>query len=110
MDKKLQTLWYKKLRDSGFEDIEKSDGSLKDEVDLRTRKKALHDQENRLTYYRMASAFLHEHPFKDDIERAIWEAHSEGLSVRRIAALTKIDRNFVYLVIKEIRAIMRKKL
>lgn len=85
--KALQKLWYSKLADDGFDDIENVNHA---EMPLKT----WHSQkwQNRcktrieLTqeYYRRARDLLNTYSFNEPIHRTIWELHSEGLSKRKI--------------------------
>lgn len=80
---KLKAKWDKKLRDSGFEDIENADGSLKTEGHARTLDNARTD--NREEYYRQARTFLNSHKFVGLKEYAVWFEHCNGASFRSIA-------------------------
>jgi hypothetical protein len=77
--KELQDLWYKKLADSGFEDIEQPDGNLKFWAShyFRVKYNAT-KEEGKQEYYRLAGQFLYDHKFKNKLERRIWELHSIG--------------------------------
>lgn len=83
--KKLKRKWYQKLADVGFEDIEKSDGSLMAEVDPRTISSALKDRENREIYYTIAVTFLGAHIFPTVQEHRIWSLFCDGCSAAIIA-------------------------
>lgn len=82
---KLKNKWDKKLLDSGFEDIENADGTLKAETDPRTIANALKMKESREIYYGQAREFLNMHRWSNTKDRAIWEGHCEGLSFRKMA-------------------------
>lgn len=82
---KLKAKWNKKLLDSGFEDIENSDGSLKNSTDPRTIASALKEKDARQTYYSTAQEFLNVGTFSSLEEYAIWKAHCDGVSFRKIA-------------------------
>lgn len=87
---KLKEKWNKKLADSGFEDIENKDGSLKDLVHSRTLSYALQAKESREAYYSVARQLLNDFDFHNKDEYNIWSAHCEGLSFRTIARSMKI--------------------
>jgi DNA-binding NarL/FixJ family response regulator len=80
---KLKAKWDKKLKDSGFVDIENADGTLKNEVDPRTIASALGD--NRAEYYRQATDYHLSHAFDTLTEECVWSLHCEGKSFRQIA-------------------------
>lgn len=114
---KLQEHWYKKLKESGFEDIESSDGRLKEySSTLKGNPNKVFTQnggwEAKEEYYRMASHFLLEHKFKTNLEQVIWEYHTNGIGVRDIATILdktgiiKTNRTTVSQLIKKLRQIM----
>lgn len=93
MDKKtlrnLQREWDKKLKDSGFKDIE-------DRESPREMLKSWHStmfvhrfDEGRFTarqkYYELATQFLTSHNFQSEVDREVWRLHTEGESLRKIA-------------------------
>jgi Mor family transcriptional regulator len=84
ISEKLRLKWEKKLKASGFVDIENADGSLKAEVDPRTIAYALKD--GRAEYYSGAAVFLTRFKFASALEKSIWHQHCEGISFRTIAA------------------------
>lgn len=91
----LREVWYKKLKDSGFEDIEadkhNTAGGMGWSNKFKTAETA-RNWESKREYYSMAGRFLHEYKFKNERERIIWEYWANGLSVRNIAkTLTKVS-------------------
>jgi hypothetical protein len=95
---KLKAKWYAKLKASGFEDIEQPDGRLKVWHDLYFR---CHMDADRIQaaqdYYRLARQFVHDHIFKNPIEKRIWEMHAEGISQKQIlAALLKEGKKGIW--------------
>jgi hypothetical protein len=79
--KKLQSKWYKKLADAGFEDIEQEDGNLKRWAS--SVFKSRYDPTlfaAKEEYYRLAGQFLHDHVFDTRVEKMIWERHTAGIS------------------------------
>lgn len=94
--KALQAKWTKRLRDSGFEDIEESDGNLIDEDRLSRRLKWSPERiASDAEYYRLATQYLNVGTFKNKKERRIWELHSEGLSIRAISKQVRRTRWFI---------------
>lgn len=92
--KRLKKIWYKKLKESGFNDIETGDVQvrLKGGSSSSRYKKAYGEgvyQQTRQEYYYMAHQFLHGYEFKSGLDKAIWEYHVEGISIRKIAYLLK---------------------
>ncbi len=81
--------WYKKLKDSGFEDIENGKGGLKRYDSYRRQEASEATWQAKATYYQMAENFLEAYKFETVMEKAIWEYHSNGMSVRDIASVLK---------------------
>lgn len=83
--KKLQAAWDKKLARSGFQDAEQRDGNLTrwHSYDFCHRYAA--DKFRAIQeYYEGAGRFLHDYSFKSELDRNIWELHSEGHGIREI--------------------------
>lgn len=87
---KLKKEWYKKLKDSGFNDIEKASGSIgRTQLNLKNRN---FDQiQATQEYYSMARTFILEHKFNDERELYVWTRHSEGDSERTISSTMQSD-------------------
>lgn len=83
--KDLKSKWYKKLADTGFDDIEDSEGDIKSKGDAKVIKNALQDKEQRETYYSIAREFLETYNFENDTAKDIWRLHCEGLGKLSIA-------------------------
>jgi hypothetical protein len=91
---KLQTLWYEKLKQSGFQDLETSRGFLKDWPSQRLRRDYTPERfQEKLNYYRFASQLLWEFKFKTKLEKKIWELHTEGKSMREISFQVRTHKN-----------------
>ena len=78
--KKLKKKWYKKLRDSGFVDIEA--GQPPNDKYFRTRLK--NNASATLHYFRLARNFYSHYNFASNSDQALWFWHSEGASMRQI--------------------------
>lgn len=115
--KKLQATWYAKLKDEGFEDIERSEDMLK--VWSTTFTMAVPNSSTPIqlaakeSYYRFATHFLNEYKFEKDRDKVIWEYHSNGISMRNIAELLKkvnikTNRQCVCDTINDLTIIMKK--
>lgn len=105
--KKLQKLWYNKLKDKGFVDIEdtsRPERPLKDWHGLwfrkRVRKYGMDNLQAKVEYYRKASHLLNEQVFKNKKHRAIWEMHCAGEGLRKIGTKFKMDKMAVDKIIK----------
>jgi hypothetical protein len=111
----LQKKWYDKIAKKGFQDIE----------DTRHEQRYLKiwhsayfqvtyspaEFEFKRDYYCKASRFLHDHTFANELERKIWELHTEGFSLRKTAtylASQKIDCNkdAVFKIISRLKEIL----
>lgn len=84
-------LWYDKLKASGFEDIETPEGFLKQNSASKfLSKKAIRSEgRSKEEYYYMATKFLHDYKFENEMEKVIWEYHANGISYRDISKLMK---------------------
>lgn len=98
----LKKTWYGKLKKSGFEDAEGENNALTnwhgqifmadckvDSGDILPTQESRHAVvrtfwQAKEIYYRIAGQFLHEHQFKNWVEKKIWELHSKGVPVREI--------------------------
>lgn len=93
--KRLQAKWYKKLKQTGFEDIEDTNSPnemLKswDSLYFLSR----YDGNAFLAkqrYFELARQFLHEHVFDSSREKSIWTEFSEGASIRQIARRRRVS-------------------
>lgn len=88
--KKLQADWDAKLKESGFEDIERNHTFLKrfhkdDMLDTFSN----HDGATRMEYFAAAGRFLYDYQWESLVDRTVWELHCQGLSVREIARALK---------------------
>jgi hypothetical protein len=84
------------LREVAFPDIEpQPDGVLANPGLTNTRGKGLEriqklqDHEAIAFYYEAARGFLHSHRFASEVQRRIWELHSESVSVKRIESILR---------------------
>jgi len=96
--KKLIKEWDRKLKDSGFVDIENRKtgmlitwaGSISCD-DKHAMQKANYGytslvwKESQAEYYRIASQCLHDRDFRNELEREIWELHVDGHSYKEIS-------------------------
>lgn len=109
-----QKTWYKKLKDSGFKDIEYAGGGIKASYSRAYGDKNTVVREAREEYYYMAYHFLHSHAFKSELEKVIWEYHTNGLSVREIAKvltkakIKKMGKDSVWYVVRRLDSVMRR--
>jgi hypothetical protein len=116
--KKLKKVWYKKLAQSGFIDIERNEDDLKvnDWYFSRTAKyggSSIEWSQSKADYYYMATQFLNNYKFETNLERIIWEYHSNAVSHRDItdilnkAKVTKTNRTYVGRIIKALATEMK---
>lgn len=83
---KLRREWYAKLKENGFRDIEQdvdafgTSGGMLLGVSAGDLRRKLYKSETE-DYYRFARQYLHTMP--TGLERAIWQLHSEGVSMAR---------------------------
>lgn len=109
---KLQKKWYKKLEDSGFEDIESDEFNLKTWSSTFHLKHSLETWQAKAEYYQLATNFLEEYKFNSNLDKIIWEYHSNGLGARKIATILKdakikvSNRTTIWEVIKKLKSSM----
>ena len=106
--KKLQTLWDKKLKQSGFNDIERGGQLIQWDSHYFFARYTPEEFEAKHNYYLWASRLTHSHPFQSETDRQIWKLHAEGLGVREIALRlkakgVKTHKDFVARTIVRIR-------
>lgn len=110
--KKLQEKWYKKLEKSGFHDIESDEDNLKVWSSIFAAKHTKEVLQAKISYYQMASSFLEEYKFSSNVDKIIWEYHTNGIGVRDIAAtlnktkILKTNRTDVWKIIKRLKHTM----
>lgn len=110
--KKLQREWYKKLEDDGFKDIEQDEYGLKHWSSHWNTRHSIEEIQSKISYYEMADKFLSTHKFDSEVERAIWEYHSNGIGSRDIViTLAKVgirqNRTYICRIIKRLETLMK---
>lgn len=99
---KLQSMWYAKLKDEGFDEIENPDGNLKSWHSFMFARRpfsnpnSTHRILQEEEYYRLAGQFFYDHKFKNKTEKRMWELHSNGKSVRDIAKIITKESGYTY--------------
>jgi len=110
--KKLEKIWYDKLKNEGFHDIEsgREDRLLKEWSSNFFRNKFNQIKyESTVAYYDAARKILVSHKFKNAIQQKIWEMHTEGISEREIARTLKMyKKSMVHYVISQISKLIKK--
>ena len=114
--KKLQKIWYDKLAEEGFNDIE----------DTSTERRPLKNWDvnffrnqgyeaiitkhtTTLDYFKHAEALLEKYQFKNDGHRLVWELHCKGFKEREIAELVGIyKKSMVHHIIAPISRLIKK--
>lgn len=114
---KLQRFCYQQLEASGFEDIEDESQRLKAHSQRFALNFTPESFEAKAEYFRLAGQFLHEHSFKNDRDRLIWELHSQGLSTREIAAAIAaqktgkpVGKTQIGIIVRSLSTLMLQKL
>lgn len=110
--KKLRAEWDKRLKESGFVDIEQADGNLKawhsyrfrpgshviskpgqrraaSDVSLNGAAGDVKSRQDKADYYYHAYQFLCNHEFKTERDKHVWEQHTEGYGYSEIPARLK---------------------
>lgn len=95
----LRTRWERRLEREGLGDIEKG-GALRVYHSHRLYHSEHNDwwhpskNEAKEAYFELAGQFLHSYAFESKTERMIWELHSQGMPVRKIAARIGQPKNW----------------
>lgn len=95
--KELRAEWYRKLKESGFKDIEDYEGYLIHEGDPRSNK--LKDWRDHQEYYSLACEYLNSGEFEAELDKQVWELFCEGNSIRKIERSTQIYRFKVHKIL-----------
>ena len=101
MQQDLKKLWYKRLKDSGFKDIETPSGALKS-YDRRTI--AFENMEVILSFHLDLETYLNSSPPRmhmSDLERKVLELYGEGKYLSEIAENCDITRQWVSKIINK---------
>lgn len=114
--KELQDEWRKKLKDSGFHDIEDpTTGKL---LGDQACPKPIHSKLDKGSgyvtriqrynllepYYRLARLFLNHHPFQSPLEKTIWRLHAEeSMGKLRISRQLKIGESQVRRIMQDLK-------
>lgn len=85
----LNKKWQKKLKKSGFEDIEQDENSLKSWSMIFLLNYEPITWKAKEDYYRLAAQMLQDYKFSSKTEKFIWEEHAKGTSIRSIVKLLK---------------------
>jgi DNA-binding NarL/FixJ family response regulator len=99
--KQLAKLWNKKLKDSGFKDIEDEHGNLKvydSELQSRISKS---EYLSTMHYYERARELVHS-KYLEGRDRYIWQRHAEGESNEEIARSVGLNPKSVGTIIADI--------
>lgn len=112
---KLRDKWYAKLKKEGFEDIEVNEAELKEySASTLRRKRDFNNWQDKAAYYSMATNFLNDYRFASELEKVMWEYHSNAISIRDIvkllskAKVAKLNRHDVWVIINKLRKTMMK--
>jgi DNA-binding NarL/FixJ family response regulator len=109
--KKLQDIWNKKLKNSGFVDIEDALGRLKEHstsITLLSRGWNPVKVETQTRYFQLVGNFLNDNKDFTDIQRIIWEMHGQGLTLRQIAKNINWSKSGVHIIVSKFRKKMLK--
>jgi len=108
---KLQAVWYKRLSESGFEDIEDEKGNLKSWSTHNDKASSSLQKKAKAEYYRLAGQYLYDKDFslfKDGSYRIAWMLHCEGLSHKEIGALMMLSEDKIRYRIRKMRTLFFK--
>lgn len=112
---RLRAIWYQKLKDDGFNDVEQDEDNLKSWSTKFVREGTpLALIESKTAYYQMATNFLNEYKFESELEKIIWTYHTEAISYRDIATVLKetkvvkkMDRTTIWQIVQKLKKSMK---
>lgn len=99
----LKRLWYAKLRDMGFDDIETEDERLY-QPDLRTISWSNHEEIR--NYFLFMDAYLTHHPDISNRDRQVLESYSAGSYLVDIVKNTGLSQSTIQRIIAKHKAIV----
>jgi hypothetical protein len=105
--RQLNIEWQRKLKDSGFKDLENKDRD-RPLINPIYKLKKIKDYEAVREHFLNATHYLIEGKFENQLERNIWRLYSEGLSIRQIVPQVKKAKTTVYYYIDKVRRRMKK--
>ena len=107
-----------RLKKDGFEDIEKNEHELKTYSNVLTKsennRRIAGPINGKEAYYKLATWFVNDYKFKSNLEKVIWEYHSNGLSIRNIsrvlqtAKVSSKTKDQIWFIIVRLRKAMFK--
>lgn len=100
--KKLKKIWAKKLKASGFDDIETEGGKLKRYEKLHWNSVSPLNFEEQQKYYILAGQLLHSHPFGSIRDKTIWRYHTQGHTLQEIADKVGLSKMQVGNIVNEL--------
>lgn len=103
----LKALWYKKLKESGFTDIEDNQERLIDYHNNRFLDKNPLEFESQRRYYELAGQMLHTYNFRDSEQKTIWTLHCQGKSNQTIAKHVARSKHYVFTVIEDLSKLIK---
>ena len=83
--KRLQSVWDKKLKKSGFEDLEDRTGRLKQRANNCYRQQKAVQIENKQLYFDLVATYLHREYFTNSTALLIMTRRAEGHSIKEIS-------------------------
>src|ERR1700677_4499612 len=89
---KLKKVWYTKLKESGFHDIETKDDNLSGGTTnwrFNSKFTSRYSHQSKQEYYYQANQFLSRFNFDSELHKSIWAYHVEGLSIAEIVKILK---------------------
>lgn len=107
--KNLIAQWDKKLKESGFHDIEsRATGQLTDWHHWYFQERyTIEEYAAKARYYELATQLLYEYPFVNNRERKIWEMHANGAVIHDIAKAVGLSYQPVHRIVARIAACIK---
>jgi hypothetical protein len=103
--KALQDEWYEKLKNAGFNDIERSFEFHSKIFQQKIERHNVMVKENS-DYYVKAVEFFYIYDFENLRDKQIWLLHANGDSIRKIGSVIKLEKSQVHRLISKYKKIM----
>lgn len=106
----LNRQWKKKLKESGFNDLEKSVheyARLPLTIDINSA--TFKSREASEVYFDIASDHLRNGSFKSQVEREVWEHHSQGDTLSEIGHKMKLGKSTIAYYVWKVQRLLRLK-
>lgn len=105
--KRLKIIWDRKLKRSGFKDLEDAKGNLKEFVSSRYKHKEFITYFAQERYYQLADQLLNDYDFSSSEDKMMWRLHCEGKTINTIATKISKSESYVFSFIEDMAKLVK---